>query len=259
MTSSSTAVRVAGRVGMVARALLYFVVGLLAIDVARGKGGERADTRGALEAVGRQPLGRFLLVLFAVGLAGYAGWRFAQAVRADSWAKRAAAVGKGLLYVALFWFAVRLVVGRPSGSSDKEADVTARVMRHAWGRPVVFVAGLVIIGGGIGNLVAAVSGRWKKKLRTSEMSEGTERAVTAVAVTGLSARAVVFALIGFFVTRASLRYNPGDATGVDGALKRLAARSYGPELLALVGLGLFAYGLYCLVIARYRKDLEDDR
>src|SRR5205823_4103634 len=141
----------------------------------------------------RQPFGRLLLVAFAAGLAGYAIWRFGQAVRSDSWPKRIAAIGKGLIYVSLFAFAARLIVGRPSSDSNKEADFTAQLMRHPWGRQIVFLVGVGIVAGGIGNLVSAVTGRWKKHMRTDEMGEGTRRAVTVVAVVGLLARAAVFA------------------------------------------------------------------
>ncbi len=41
--------------------------------------------------------------------------------------------------------------------------------------------------------------------------------------------------------------------GIDGALKRLADRSYGPTILILVAAGLAAYGLYSLAEARYRR------
>ena len=69
---------------------------------------------------------------------------------------------------------------------------------------------------------------------------------------GHVARAVVFGLIGIFVTKAALDYNPKDAIGLDGALQKLVHASYGPYLLGLTALGLVCYGLYCLIDARYR-------
>jgi hypothetical protein len=63
---------------------------------------------------------------------------------------------------------------------------------------------------------------------------------------------VVFALIGVFVTKAAIDYDPKDAIGLDGALQKLAHQSYGPWLLGLTAAGLVCYGIYCLVDARYR-------
>lgn len=71
-------------------------------------------------------------------------------------------------------------------------------------------------------------------------------------VAGHLARAVVFGLIGIFVTKAAVDYNPKDAIGLDGALQKLAGTVYGPYLLGLTAAGLLCYAVYCLVDARYR-------
>jgi hypothetical protein len=55
-----------------------------------------------------------------------------------------------------------------------------------------------------------------------------------------------------FVIKAALEYDPKEAIGLDGALQKLASATYGPYLLGLTAAGLIAYGLYCLVDARYR-------
>jgi hypothetical protein len=62
----------------------------------------------------------------------------------------------------------------------------------------------------------------------------------------------VFALIGFFLLRAAWQYDPDEAIGLDEALQKLAGEAYGAFLLGAVALGLAAYGLFCLVQARYR-------
>jgi Domain of Unknown Function (DUF1206) len=72
-------------------------------------------------------------------------------------------------------------------------------------------------------------------------------------VAGFVARGVVYGLIGVFLVRAAYRYDPEDAVGVDGALSEIAQASYGPFLLGLTAAGLFAFGLYSFVEARYRQ------
>jgi hypothetical protein len=69
---------------------------------------------------------------------------------------------------------------------------------------------------------------------------------------GHLARGVVFTLIGAFVIRAAIEYDPKEAIGLDGALQKLAGAQYGPYVLGLTAAGLVAYGLYCLVDARFR-------
>lgn len=253
------------RAGLVARGVLYLTVGALALQIARGKKEKNADKAGALSTLARQPLGKFLLVAVAMGFAGYALWRFLEAILdtdgegsdLSGVAKRAADFARGLLYVSFFLTAARLVIGSSSEDQSKESDLTGRVLNAPLGRLVVALVGAAIVGGGLYTGYRAMSKKYKKKLHTGEMSPTVRRWVTVVASVGLTARMVVFLLIGTFILRAAIDYDPKQAVGVDGALKRLASRPNGPLLLAVVAVGLFAYGLYSFVEARYRKVMED--
>lgn len=64
---------------------------------------------------------------------------------------------------------------------------------------------------------------------------------------------VVFGLIGIFLLKAALEYDPQEAVGLDGALREVAQASYGPALLGLVAVGLLCYALFCFVEALYRR------
>jgi hypothetical protein len=72
-------------------------------------------------------------------------------------------------------------------------------------------------------------------------------------VVGYLARAVVFALVGAFLIRAAIQYDPKEAIGIDGALQKLAGQTPGPLLLGVVAAGLIAYGLFYFVRAAYRE------
>lgn len=253
------------RAGLVARGLLYAVVGVLALQVATGRRTQRPDKQGALAAVVHQPLGKALLVATAVGFAGYALWRFSSAfldtegdgTGPSGWAKRGADLARGLLYTSFCVTAVGLVTGSSGDDRTDEADLTARVLRAPWGRVAVALVGLAVIGTGLYNGYRVVSRTYRDKLRTGQMSRKASRWVTRIASVGLTARMVVFVLIGAFLVRAAVRYDPNEAVGVDGALRRLADRSYGPWLLALVAAGLFTFGLYLFIEARYRRLMDD--
>jgi amino acid permease len=70
---------------------------------------------------------------------------------------------------------------------------------------------------------------------------------------GYAALAVVFTIVGIFLIVAALQYNPSEAKGLDTALLELLRQPFGPLLLAIVAIGLFCYGIYSLVEARYRR------
>ena len=262
--SESPVVEGLGRAGLAARGLLYSVVGVLALQLALGRKTQRPDNQGALAAVVHQPFGKVLLVVTAVGFAGYAVWRFSSAfldtegdgTDAPGWAKRAADLGRGLLYASFCVTALRLVAGSSGDDQTKEADVTAAVLRAPLGRVLVAVVGLAIIGAGFYNGYRAISRKYRKNLHTEQMSRTARCWLTRVASVGLTARMVVFVLVGAFLVRSAVRYDPNEAVGVDGALQRLVEARYGPWMLGLVAVGLFTFGLYSFIEARYRRLME---
>jgi hypothetical protein len=74
-----------------------------------------------------------------------------------------------------------------------------------------------------------------------------------VGLAGHLARMIVFGLVGIFLIRAAVDYNPRAAVGLDGALAKIVHSSYGPLLLGIVASGLIAFALYSLSDARYRR------
>ena len=67
----------------------------------------------------------------------------------------------------------------------------------------------------------------------------------------------MFAVAGALVVEAAVSYDAAKSTGLDGALRTLADRAYGPWLLGALALGLIAFGLYGLASASLREDLSD--
>jgi hypothetical protein len=64
------------RLGYATIGVVYLMIGMLATQAALGTGGAIADTRDVLVTIARQPFGRVLLGLSALGLRGYVLWRF---------------------------------------------------------------------------------------------------------------------------------------------------------------------------------------
>jgi Domain of Unknown Function (DUF1206) len=117
----------------------------------------------------------------------------------------------------------------------------------------VVIAGLVIIGVGAQQAYKGLKRKFLEETKTEQMSEGVERAYTALGIFGHLARTVVFVLIGYFLIRAAIDYNPDEAVGLDGSLAALANASYGPVLLGLVAAGLIGFAGYSMADARYRR------
>jgi hypothetical protein len=76
---------------------------------------------------------------------------------------------------------------------------------------------------------------------------------TFIGRVGLTARALVFAIIGFFLIRAAIDFDPMKVHGISGALDVLVQQRYGPWLLALIAAGLVFYGGYMFFLAWRRR------
>lgn len=250
-------VRGLARAGLAARGTFYLVVALLAANVARGSRSE-ADRQGALRVLGSHPLGRVVLVAAAFGFLGYALWRVAEAtVRPGDKGVpgRVAAAAKGLLYAGFFVTTLDYVVtSHAQNANRRQTSVTARVLGWPLGRWLVAAAGLALLVAGAWNVWRGVSGRYRKHLKKKRSLPSW---IPPVAIFGLVARGVAFALVGAFLGQAALTYDARKAQGLDGALRRLAQASYGRPLVLLVACGLAAFGVWSFVEARYRRVLGD--
>jgi len=239
------------RAGFAARAAIYGVIGILAIKLAVGDGGKTTNQAGALRTIVAQPFGKVLLVLIAIGLAGYALWRFVGVVREDGM-DRLAALGSGVAYSLVFVIAIQILLGS-GGSSGSAKKPTAGVLGWPAGTWLVGAAGLVFCGVALYQIYKGVSKDFLEDSKTEQMGPAIRKWFTWVAMFGYVARGVVFGLVGIFLIKAAVEFDPNKAVGLDGALAKLANHSYGSWLLGIVAAGLIAFALYSLADARYRR------
>jgi uncharacterized membrane protein YidH (DUF202 family) len=246
------------RAGLAARGVIYAVIGILAIKLALGDGGTTTNQNGALQTIAKQPFGKVLLIIMAVGLAGYATWRLLRAAighgpdSSDDTKERVDGVASGIAYGALCVTAVSILIGS-GGSSGSPDKATGGVLDWPAGQVLVAIVGLIVIGVGLEQGYKGIKRKFLEKSKTEEMSHSVERAFTALGVFGHLARMVVFVLIGYFFIRAAIDYNPDKAASLDGALATLGKASYGPVLLGVVAAGLIGFAAYSIADARYRR------
>lgn len=258
---------VLARTGLVAKGVSFGIVGFLALELALGDGGKATSRQGALQELAQTSYGTVLLILLAVGFAAYALWRFVQAVAerkdageeetkaaAKKWGKRAGYVGRGLIYAGLTFSTVKILLGSGGGQSQngKAHQTTATFLSLPGGPVLVGAAGVVILGVALWNVYRGLARKFEDRWRTAGMGHTARTWGGRAGVAGHVARGVVFGLIGVFVIKAAVDYDPKAAIGLDGALQKLAHSNYGPYLLGLTATGLVCYALFCLVDARYR-------
>jgi hypothetical protein len=247
------------RAGFVARAVVYAIIGILALKLALGHGGKLTNQEGALHTVAQQPFGKLLLTLVAIGLGGYSLWRVVRAAighgpeGSDSGFDRVAALASGIAYGAMCILAVEILMGAGGGSSASPKKAAAGVFGWPAGTWIVGIVGAVMIGVALYQGYRGISQKFLDDSKVEEMGPETRAWISRLGTVGHLARMVVFGLVGIFLIKAEIDYNPSKAVGLDGALAKIVHHSYGPFLLGVVAAGLIAFALYSLSDARYRK------
>ena len=264
----------AGRVGLVSRGFVYLVGAGLCLRLSFGDR-ERVDQDGALEALARQRTGSLLLVLLALGFAGYAAWRFTRAVTGaregkqesdkGSLGRRALDAGRGLIYVASTYQAIRVLTAGSKaagseaggGGQEKETDLSVTLMQQAgWGRVLVGLLGFALLAGGAVLAWRGLQEKFTDHLDMRKLPKRCRGVVPIVGQIGYVARGAVLSLVGFFFARASILFEPKEAVGISGALGKLAKQPWGPVLLVVIAAGITCFAALSMIEAGYRKVLE---
>ncbi|WP_307123719.1 DUF1206 domain-containing protein [Streptomyces sp. B1I3] len=262
--ANSKAMDVGARAGFVARGVIYLLVGVLALRIAFSDGGgEQADRGGAIAEIAEKPFGNILLWALGVGLAGMALWRLSEAVFGQAGpdghkpGKRVMAAARSVFYAFVSYSVLSYAAGDQgsgSGSSDRQTeDVTARALGWTGGQWIVGIAGAAVVGTGLWMVYRAVTRAFHKRLKMAEMTTKIRRVVDVLGVFGGTARGVLFATAGGFAVAAAVRHEPGRAKGMDDTLRSFTDTPAGPWLLALIALGLAAFGAFSWASARYRR------
>lgn len=243
------------RAGYAAKGAVYLLVGGLAVAGALGQGGGTTGSTGALASISGSTLGSALLALIAIGLVGYALWGAVRAIanpENDGGFSRAYYALSALIHGSLALEAARLALGSGSdggGSGSDASHWSATLMQQPFGHWLLGIAGVGIALFGLGQIVNAWRVDLDDQLALGSMSSTGRTWTVRAGRFGLAARGVVFTIIGAFAVIAAMQSQPSEARGLDGALETLGTR---PWLLAIIALGLAAYGVYNLIRARYR-------
>jgi membrane-associated phospholipid phosphatase len=261
--AGSPVVTALAHAGYAAKGAVYLIIGALALAAALHIGGGLTDQAGATRVIYHQPFGAFLLILAAVGWLGYGLWCLIQSVfdtahygtDAKGIVARVGYAWIGVIYGGLAVLAFELATGKSGGkSSDAQAhDWTARLLAAPAGVALVVLVGVVtlVIAGVL--FYRAYSAEFRRQLDLAQAPDKVRTGVILLGRVGYAALGCVFTIIGVFFIVAALRHDPSQAKGLSGALAVALRGQFGGVLLAIIALGLLAYGVYSLAQARYRR------
>lgn len=248
-------------IGYVAKGILYFLIGVLAIRAATIAGEEAAGTYKTLVTLGRQPLGGLFLVLLAIGLVGYVLRRLLQAIldpgHSNSYSfrrivQRLGYVMSGISYAGVAYSALNITL-ELGESDDTIEDLAEELFEQPFGEWIIFAGGIAVVAIGASYIYGAYTGSYVSEFCSRELHHKFERLAIASGKIGVAARGVAFVLTGSFLAQAALFADIDLAGGLENAFRTISLQPLGWLWLEVIGVGFIAYGLYMFVSVRYRR------
>ncbi|MFA9199688.1 MAG: DUF1206 domain-containing protein [Cypionkella sp.] len=245
------------RLGYAARGVVYLLLGYLALSTAgKAKDGQNA----VFDLLQEVPLGSLMLYLVALGLLAYAAFKLIDAATdvenhgddAGGRAKRIGSGASGIAHLVLAYTAYQFASGdkQQAGGQAGGEQAASSVLTWEAGALVLGVVGLGFLIGAAMQAKSAWDAGFMKRV-----GGGAPSFVRPIGRAGHAARAVVFALIGWSLVRGAWLSQSSEVKGLGDALVALSGMGL---LYTLVAVGLILFGLFSLVVARYRiiPDIE---
>ena len=244
------------RVGYFSRAILYSVLGLIALTsadrIAEG-------TNGIFLAIEDYPAGNAILWLMVVGLTAYALFRFASTFfdienngsDAKGWGKRLGHAGSGIGHLALAFSAYKFASDNSTGGSGGgesgggAQEAASGILSMDFGGIVLGLLGLAFFVTAIFQAKKGITGEFMHRIAVDAPD-----ATRWIGGAGYLARGVVYAVIGWSLFKAGfLSAGSGQVKTLGDAVASLAGQGI---VFTLVAIGLLLFGLFSLVLSRYR-------
>lgn len=257
----NTPFRWTARAGYAASGVVHILIGVIALVVAFGGDGE-TDQAGALMAIAGAPLGFVVLWIIAITLWALGVWQVLEGIlerkpsgdakgSSMKWGKRVGEWGQAAIFIALGLIAASVALGARVDAEEAAEAASRGVLQLPGGSIVLGLVGLGIGITGIAFVVMGVRRTFRNKIDIPH--HGIGRSIAGLGVVGFVAKGIALVIVGILLMVAAVKTDADAAGGLDGAIDALLELAYGPWLVAAVGIGLIAYGLFGFFRARYAR------
>jgi len=245
------------RIGYVAKATVYGIMGILTFMAAFNMGGQKSSNLQVIEFLEKQPFGNALLVLIGLGLLCYSAWRFIQSIKDPEnigddkvgKGKRVAYFISALLYLGLAVFAFMQLINAGSSGGGSGGGLTGTL-----GVVIFAIIGLGLVVASIFQFKKAKTKEFLKDFGFDSITDEKKRkTIKNTGYLGLIARGIIFGILSYIFIRGAIESNTSDMKGTTDAFSFLQESQYGSWLMGLVAAGLVCYSIYVFMLAKYRK------
>jgi uncharacterized membrane protein YidH (DUF202 family) len=245
------------RVGLVAKGVVYVLLGALAFTAAAGLGSataNQASQSNALVELKQRTGGTLLLAVLLAGLLCYCVWRFVQSFSGNDkkTTKRVRYFLSGLAYSSLAYSALRLLLHNKRGG-DQQQQLTASFLSKPFGEVLVFAVALIVAGIGIYQVYYGLSEKYRKHVQGLTQRENTAQLLLASGKVGYPARGIVWLIVSYLLLKAALQHDASEAGNTGKAFQFVKESPLGSYFLGAIGLGLVTYGIFNFIRAKYER------
>ncbi|CEP08097.1 hypothetical protein [Parasitella parasitica] len=263
-----------GRVGFIAKGIVYGCIGVLTITNVTGawtpNGSEGNESpQGAFLLLGGIPsVGRSILIVMAVGLVLYIIWRMWEAItgqgsdatfgkKKNFFRYRLSPFVSGLVYAAYAYYVIQMIF---KTEEEQQALASSNTFPASWTKSTLGKAGIGILGVAfliafVTQIINAATGNFIKDLKTSEPGTNKYFAFTLhlMGRIGFGGRAALFCTMsGFFWDSLAEANESGDKNMVAAAIGKLANSGGGRFFMVVLGVSLVIYALFAVLNAYFK-------
>ncbi len=223
------------------------------------------DTKGTEDffhiLVGEEYYGKILLMIIAGGLTCYSLWKGIEAFKLfkndTSLPKKIFGIGANIslsvVYATLSITAFELIMGLNSSDNYTQEEFISDILHWQFGKWLILAAGMGVILFSCKQFYSMATRNFQKKFNKIEMSDHERRGMLITGILGYGVRGIVHGIIGYFLVRAALTFDPDKAVGIREALSMLSHQSYGPYILGGTAVGLMCYGVFSMLMAWHKR------
>ncbi len=247
------------RAGIATKGIIYLLIGGLTAYATWFNGNAAKDSGGVLQYIAQQTLGQVMLVCITVGICGYVFWRLYLAIfnpkdQTDSdkksTIKRLGYFFSALSYTLLAFTGIQILMGSNSQESTKQGWI-AFILEQPAGVYLIYAIALLLLIKAIYEIYRVYSGKFKSKIRDTELDEKAQATLIKCGSAGFIARGIVIAVIAFLFFKAGQQSNENMAGGTKMAFTFLQQQG-GTIALGIIATGLALYGIFMMASSRYR-------
>jgi hypothetical protein len=266
MGKSNHYIKKLARFGCFSISLVYLTVGLMAVLSLAGESKAMADEERIVDVLLSLPFGEAIISVMILGLAGYIIWRVYEAFT-DPYefgsdykgiAKRTGIGLSAIGYLIIGFSAAQILFKGGGGNGEEDQQmVVSTVLSLPGGAWLVGISGAITVFAGLIQFKYVGGGEYLSRIKLDEVKKSLAIIVRVLAWAGYIARGIILSIIGYFIIRAAVEFDPEAVGDTDSAFDFIGdSGKAGNFFFALVAGGTICYGLFmifCGIFYRFEK------